>query len=153
MIDQKVFIAQLGALGELFGKEISASTLKLYWAALKGFSDDQVQSALNLAVTSFKFMPKPVELIELMQENSDQVSLGEWAKVLRHIRKGKPSSTIPAPVMSVLDRIGGWDYLKGLTYKDLEFKGNAFNKIWSGTVDRGLLGHYTGEDKVPLIEN
>jgi len=140
MNDQKKFITSIGALGELFGKEISAPTLKLYWGALQGFSDEQVQAAINLAVTSFKFMPKPMELIELMQESSEEQATGEWAKVMRHIRKGKPSSTIPAEVIEVLDRIGGWDYLRTLTYRELEFKGIAFGKIWGGKSGRGLIG-------------
>lgn len=153
MIDQQKFIKSIAALGELFGKEISGATLRLYWVALRGFSDEQVLSALNLAVTSFKFMPKPMELIELMQEDSHQNAVGEWAKVMRHIRKGKPGSTIPAPVMAIIDQIGGWDYIRALTYKELEFKAIAFNKIWSGGVDRGLLGHDNDSTKPPLLEN
>lgn len=141
MIDQQKFIQSIAALGELFGKELSEASLKLYWKSLQGFSDEQVQAALEKAVTSFRFMPKPVELIELMEEDSSQQAVGEWAKVMRHIKGGKPGHLIPLEVMSVLDRIGGWDYLKTLTYKELEFKGIAFNKIWSGGVDRGLLGH------------
>lgn len=149
MIDQKKFISSIGALGELFGKDISASTLKFYWVALQGFSDDQVQSALERAVTAFKFMPKPVELIELMQDDDEEQAIGEWAKVMRHIKNGKPGRTVPAEVMAVLEKIGGWDHLKTLTYKDLEFKAMAFYKIWGRRSERGLIGHYSQ----PIIAN
>ena len=132
MDNQDEFKESLAALCELHNKEITSSLAKVYWAALKEFTDEQVQAALNQAMISFRFMPKPVEVRDLIQGSAAEIALDEWGRVLRHMRKNGRfgGDKLPPAVLSAVNQLGGWEYLCTLTHRDLEFKGRDFNKIF-----------------------
>ena len=144
MDNQVSFKESLTALGELFNTEITPSLAKLYWGALKEFTDQQVSSAIDQAVITCKYMPKPVEIRSLIQGDATEQAVSEWGKVLRHMRRAGRfgEDKLPIGVLDAINQIGGWEYLCTLNYKDLEFKGKDFNKVYEGQATRGI-GHDT----------
>jgi len=144
MDNQNQFKEKLLNLVELFDKEMSPAVVKLYWLSLKDYSDEEVHRAFDLAVLNCKFMPKPVEIRELIEGTSSEQAIGEWGKVLKFMSKtGRfGESKLPDHVLDAVNQIGGWEYLCTLTYRDLEFKGKEFSKIYEGKTERGLIGNH-----------
>jgi len=56
------FAARMVGLGELFNVEFSAARMALYFESLRDLPLDDVAMALNLAVKTCTFLPKPAEL-------------------------------------------------------------------------------------------
>ena len=142
MDNQQAFMAKILELGELFDKKLSDSTIKLYWRLLSEFSDHQVQKALDLALIKCRFMPKPVEIIELIQGDAKSIAVDEWGKVLRLMRReGRfcEGKLFPA-VLTTINQLGGWEYLCTLNHYELEFKGRDFAKLYEGKAERGQIG-------------
>ena len=152
MRDQNGFKETLMALGELFNKEITPALAKLYWGALNEFSDEDVGEAMNQAVIRFKFMPKPVELRELIQGSASDNATSRWGGVLELMRKDGRfgADRLSGDVKSAINELGGYEYLCTLSYKQLEFKGREFCKIYEGRQERGLISH-TGNEKRELL--
>ncbi len=154
MLDQTKFVAAMTGLGAIFEKSITESMVKLYWQVLKDFSDDEVHEAINRALITSKFMPKPSELRELVEGSSKEHSLDEWAKVMTEIRKtgsyGEPR--VSDVTKKVIEQIGGWSQLCALSYRELEFKGKSFAEIYSSKVEKGLIGLDCDSHKGKLIE-
>lgn len=146
MDNQQEFMTKLLELGELYDKELTNSTIRLYWRTLKDFTDQQVQQALDQSMRTHKFMPKPSELWELINGSASEIALDEWGRVLNHMRKNGRfgGDKLPPAVLSVVNQLGGWEYLCTLTHKDLEFKGRDFNKIYEGKETRGISNDQQG---------
>ena len=145
MDNQQSFLESLTALSEIFDKKLSAPMIKMYWSTLKEFTDEQVGEAMVQALNSFKFMPKPSEIRELIQGSADDAAVDEWANILNQIQKigshGKPK--LSQESARVVDQLGGWSQLCKLTYRELDFKAKKFEEIYSGKVKKGLvaIGH------------
>src|SRR4029453_8106391 len=56
------FAARMVGLGELFNVEFSAARMALYFESLRDLPLEDVAMALNLAVKTCTFLPKPAEL-------------------------------------------------------------------------------------------
>lgn len=141
MDDQNGFKQNLMAAGELYGKEVSPQLAKLYWRALDEYSDEQIQAAFYLALKTFKFMPKPSEIRELIDGSKNENAIGSWAQVMEEIRKtgsyGEPR--LPDGIKEVIQQIGGWKTICALDLKSLEFKSRTFCEIYEGKAERGTL--------------
>jgi hypothetical protein len=76
--DSPAFTARLVALGELFDVSLSATRQALYFEALSDLTIEQAVQALNLAVKTCRFFPKPVEIRELAMGDSEVVTERAW---------------------------------------------------------------------------
>jgi hypothetical protein len=78
--DETTFVQLMAVLGETFGKEVSPSLASIYFRAFEAWGLDAFEKAVNKAVVSLKFFPKPVEIIELIEGNAaDHITLAEQA--------------------------------------------------------------------------
>ena len=143
MNNKDEFKTRMIGLFDLFDKDLSAAVLKMYWAAFQSLTDDEVFCAMDQAVITCKFMPKPAEIIDLIRGDSKSQALGEWGKVLGFMRKeGRfGEHKLPADILDAVNQIGGWEYLCTLTYKQLEFKARAFTEIYEGKSAQGLISN------------
>jgi hypothetical protein len=71
--DRKEFIAQLLALGELFGKELSSAAMEMYFQALKPYSIDKIKKAVVQITRThiYNTMPRPAEFIQFIDPPED----------------------------------------------------------------------------------
>lgn len=77
MTDDQRFRKNLTGLGELFGREITKTLASLYWRLFTDWTDDQFETACQMAANQLKFFPKPAELRELVQgQNPELESTG-----------------------------------------------------------------------------
>lgn len=71
--DKKKFGQLLVTTAELFEKDLSSPVISIYFKALSNFEINQVEDAMGKVVTSCKFFPKPVEIIDFIQGGSSRI--------------------------------------------------------------------------------
>src|SRR3990167_7003922 len=81
------FTARLVALGELFNAELSPVKQALYFEALRDLPLALVVKALNQAVRTQVFMPKPAELRTLAVGDDECAVEGAWLEYKRLARQ------------------------------------------------------------------
>jgi hypothetical protein len=62
-------------MGRMFGQEIDALVLEMYWLALKGWELGEFKAAAAKLLGSAKFMPRPADFNEL--RNASRLTAGE----------------------------------------------------------------------------
>ena len=83
------FMNLLGSVGEVFNKELSPLVINLYENILSEYPIADVEKAYSKAITTCRFFPKPVEILEYLKkpqvtiENNAEI---EAEKVLMHLR-------------------------------------------------------------------
>ena len=82
MKDKKLFQEYMTAVSELFDREISKTSIQIYWQTLSQYTDEQCKVAFDMAIRTLKFFPKPAELIELIP--GEVVSVEDKALVMAH---------------------------------------------------------------------
>jgi len=60
----------LGIMGTMHNREITKPLLQVYYNALLSYTDEQCESAFALVNKTFKFFPKPVEIIDIIKRTS-----------------------------------------------------------------------------------
>ena len=128
-MDKKLFAEQLGILGVIFEKKITASFAELYYDDLKALSNTQMIDAVKKWRQTGEWFPKPSQLLDMVVTPAQ--SAGEaWALVLKELRDSK-NANLPAEVMSAVNEIGGIDALAHMTYSQLEFKSKDFKAAYT----------------------
>ena len=89
MLNEEKFAELLTATAEVFGKELSPIAINLYYDMLKDYSYDQINKAFNFVIRTHKYntLPKPAEIIEAIEGNSEEKALIAWSSVINTIRK------------------------------------------------------------------
>ena len=88
--DFKRFSRALGTLAEVHDKKMSPTLIKTYFSALSKLNIVQVEKAISRAITSTRFFPKPVELIELAVGAEPQIedkALVEAGYIIAHLQR------------------------------------------------------------------
>ena len=130
--DYRQFAAALGTLAEIHNRELSALATKAYFRALQEFDIAAVETAIGKAITSTKWFPKPVELIESLrgrQATAEQVADQQWTGIVDAIRTvgayGQPSFSDPI-THHLITRRFPWAELCAKTEKELVWTHKAF---------------------------
>lgn len=135
--DKPQFANMLRMMGELYNKKLSRDLLALYWHALANFDLSVVRLALNQHVRNpdiGQFMPKPADLIRLIEGCPDDHALRAWSKVadaIKHI--GQYSSVVfdDALIHVVVNEMGGWINLCQTREEVLVFRAKEFAKRYA----------------------
>lgn len=114
--DAGEFFRRLAVLSELFqgqGAAFSDAKAELYFEALRDLSLPQVLRALNEAVRTCTFMPKPAELRTLAigdDEDTTELAWQEYKRLARAVGGyGSPTFTDPALADAVQAVFGSWE--------------------------------------------
>jgi hypothetical protein len=106
------FAARMVGLAELFNVEFSAARLALYFEALRDLSFDQVVMALNRAVKTCTFVPKPAELRTMVLGDDDERVEQAWLLVrAAMLRAGAYATLITADAaigQTILAMFASW---------------------------------------------
>lgn len=87
--DAKRFAMAFGSMCTVFDKEISPVLNKAYFETLKAFDIAQVETAISKAISTLKWFPKPIELVEMITGGQKQIeNLGLVAahKIVSHLQ-------------------------------------------------------------------
>jgi len=135
MQNTEAFAANMTGMAEVFGVEMSPVKLMIYEKALGKFSDQEIQKAVDVAITTLKFFPKPVELIELIDGKPDERAVQAWGTLLETIqRHGAYRSVVfdDPKIASVVEMMGGWREVCTWRVEDTSMRGSQFQKLYRG---------------------
>jgi hypothetical protein len=147
-MDRKRFGDCLKACSELYGKPLSVPVIELWWQALARYDIDAVESAFRRHLVSpdaGQYMPKPSDIVRLIDGTSVDASQVAWAAVERAVRLVGPyaSVTFDDPVtMRVLADMGGWIALNLKGGPEWAFVANEFRTRYQGFRSRGEAPAY-----------
>lgn len=112
--DARHFAQLMAVLGETFSKDVSPKLIDIYFKAFERWPIEAFEQAVNQAVMTCKFFPKPVELIELLEGTpDDQRERGElaWRQLWKALACGTYRSLFCEDRVlaeTVRQVIGGW---------------------------------------------
>lgn len=124
----------LKAIYEMHDKAITEAVIKLWWALVQVKGIDEVLEALTEHTMSpaGKFLPKPADIIEIIDGPKTGVATDAWYKVLLGLKRGTNVSVVfDDPIVNtVISRMGGWINFGGLEEKQLGFKEKNFKELY-----------------------
>jgi len=138
--DLQNFGKWMALLGELHGKAISAPLAEVYWQALEDFEWEDVDLALQAHVNNpdcGQYFPKPADIIRFIEGTSETKALKAWSKVIEAIQRvGRYQSLVfdDALIHAVLEDMGGWIKVCGITLDEMPFQAREFQKRYMGFV-------------------
>ena len=146
--DRERFSKCLLACSEIYGREVSPAVMGVWWAALGRFEMKAIESAFGRHMQSpdtGQFMPKPADIIRMLEGTSLDSSMVAWSKVDKAIRNVGPYRSVvfdDAIIHRVLHDMGGWTSLSTKTDDEWPFVGNEFRNRYQGYRSRGELPEY-----------
>jgi hypothetical protein len=122
MLDRRQVVAGLAGLAELYGAQLGEAALELYWQAVRRLEPQAWESAVVEASRRCRFMPKPVELLELAGagtegEQATRAWLATLAAVRRHGRYG--GADLGPRTNAAIRAAGGWRVICDSTEAEL----------------------------------
>jgi Domain of unknown function (DUF6475) len=144
----KAFSERLAAVYAFYGKVFSRQILSVWWGALRNYDDAAVADALNrhaIDPDHGQFLPKPADLVRLMCGSTQDTALVAWSNVERAIRSvGIYQSIVfdDAITHAVINDMGGWVKLCGVTEDELPFRAKEFENRYRGYRTRGHIDSY-----------
>ena len=133
--------------------EPSERLIDAYWSVLEKYEIDQINAAFSFALSSMQWFPKPVELINFIEQGPgdiEDIALVEADKVLNAIRdvSAYTSITFDNPVtMAVIDQgWGGWMKVCDMREDEEKWFRKDFVKIYKAYSNQGIkkYGHLIG---------
>ncbi len=145
--EKSKFVALLAGVSELYSKKLSSQLLDIYWAALNGYSLQDVKTALErhiMSPDSGQFMPKPADVVRCLRGDSETQALRAWSLVNRAICEiGAYKSVVfdDSIIHIVIEEMGGWVQLCQLHENELPFRAREFEKRYASYVLQPPLHH------------
>lgn len=142
--DAKAFKALLQGVHSFYGKDLSEFALGVWWEAMRPFDFDAVRDALNRHAVNpdnGQFLPKPADVVKLLQGSTLDSAMVAWAKVDRAMRTVGPYASVvfDDPIVHrVLHDMGGWIALSRGTEDEWPFKAKEFENRYRGLKTRTL---------------
>jgi hypothetical protein len=136
--DKSRFVSALVETADLYGYSLSIFAQKLWWDAMQPYDIETFLDALYRHIKNpdtGQFMPKPADVVRMLNGTSSDAALVAWAKVdkaVRHI--GMFSSVVfdDPLIHRVLSDMGGWCSLATKTEDEWPFVGKEFENRYRG---------------------
>lgn len=125
----------LYAIYEMHNKKIGEVTVRIWWQLCEQRGIDNVLQALTTHTMSpaGKFLPKPADIIELLDGCSDERATAAWYEFASNLKRygTNRSVTFADPLINqVVHSMGGWIMFGGMDEKDLSFKQKSFEALY-----------------------
>ena len=118
----------------MHNKKITDAVVNLWVALVEWRGIEPVMSALKQHTMSpaGKFLPKPADIIEILDGTQEDASLLAWTKFHNALRHGSHVSVCFDDVLinQVAKDLGGWIAFGQLTAKDISFKEREFIRLY-----------------------
>lgn len=132
------FASMLNAVSELYGKPQSDMAIGMWWNALKHYDLVAIQQGFNRHVQnpdSGQFMPKPADIVKMLQGSTQDTAMLAWAKVDKAVRQVGTyrSVAFDDPIIHrVLHDMGGWIKLGSKPESEWPFIAREFENRYRG---------------------
>jgi hypothetical protein len=146
--DRQAFFELIAGVYGFYGKEFSTFTGGVWWEAMKPFDLAAVKDALNRHAVnpdSGQFLPRPADVIRMLQGSTQDSALVAWAKVDRAIRTVGMYRSVAfddALIHRVITEMGGWIALGTKDDSEWPFLKNEFVNRYRGYRGRNEIPEY-----------
>lgn len=146
--DRTAFGQLLSGVYAFYGKEASDFALNVWWQAMSPFDFKAVADAMNrhcVNPDTGQFLPKPADVVKMLQGSTQDSALVAWSKIDRAIRTvGTYRSVVfdDALIHRVLTEMGGWIDLGRKTEDEWPFVRNEFVNRYRGYKMRSEVPDY-----------
>ena len=130
--DAPRFAQLLLVLSEVYGRVISEPVAEVWFQALEHFPLHAVEAAIKRHIKSpdvGQFMPKPADVVRMLEGTSLDTAMVAWAKVDKAVRSVGVYMSVAFDdplVHRVVHDMGGWIGLGSKTESEWPFVGNEF---------------------------
>ncbi|MCP4599209.1 MAG: hypothetical protein GY847_01505 [Proteobacteria bacterium] len=128
------FVDLLVLMSETYDHEISGTMMKFWWRLFEKYGGDEIEKAFLLHIESSRFFPKPADIIELIQGNTDDRAALAWDELLDGFRyAGSYASVVFADrriMQIVLEMWGGWHTACQERDDELRFRRKDFMQLY-----------------------
>lgn len=151
--DKAKFVEALSAVYALYRVDLSRAVTSIWWRALQGYELVAVVEALGRHAVNpdtGQFLPKPADVVRVLDGATQDVALVAWHKVVNGIRQvGTYESVVfDDPIINrVLHDLGGWAWLGAQQEREMSFIEKRFRDAYRAWRSRGLsetVGHLPG---------
>jgi len=121
------------AISEIFDKHLSDVLLSVYWRTLEPYTDEQCEKAFNELITTSRFLPKPVDIIEAIEGTQNEKAIEAWGKVLAAMETQGAYSSVKFddPVIhSAINMMGGWVKVARTPYGEEKWAQKEFERLY-----------------------
>jgi hypothetical protein len=146
--DAQAFSELVAGVAAFYNQSFSEFANNVWWNAMAPYDFAAVADAFNRHAVNpdaGKFMPKPADIVRMLQGSTQDSALAAWAKVDRAIRTvGTYRSVVfdDALVHRVLADMGGWVLLGTRTEDEWPFQRNEFVNRYRGYRERSATPDY-----------
>lgn len=146
--DRKSFFALIANVSAFYRQDFSEFAGRVWWEAMKPFDFAAVGDALNRHCVNpdvGQFMPKPADVVRMLEGSTQDAALVAWAKVDRAMRAVGPYKSVvfdDALVHRVLTEMGSWIALSSKEEKEWPFLRNEFVNRYRGYRGRSQVPEY-----------
>lgn len=146
--EAKKFSVLISSVYAFYRQESSQFAVGVWWEAMKSYDFAAVSDALNrhcINPDNGQFMPKPADVVRMLQGSSKDSALVAWSKVDRAVRVvGTYESVIfdDALIHRVITDMGGWVSLGNKTESEWPFVGKEFETRYRGYSSRNEQPEY-----------
>jgi hypothetical protein len=117
----------MAAFSEMYDKEVSPTLAKMYWEGLKGYSDEIVFRAFDLALAKLKWFPRLSELREFADEISGRNPDHAWDQLMKTLRSFDTDVDIADSISrEIVKAMGGCQHLGSVPLGELPFYERRF---------------------------
>lgn len=146
--DRKQFFKLIGDVHAFYQRDFSEFSGNVWWEAMHPYDFAAVSHALNRHCVNpdhGQFMPKPADVVKMLEGSTQDSALVAWAKVDRAIRSiGRyVSVSFDDPLIHrVVTEMGGWVALGQKEEKEWPFVRNEFVNRYRGYRGRNQIPNY-----------
>lgn len=126
MNDNQKFAEVLLAAGLVFNKDVGEALVKIYLKALEPHSPVECAAALERLIKTSKFMPKPGDILELLEGDTHGQALAAWPEVERLATNSAEAMSQNPVTETVVREMGGWVRFGKAEYREYPFLQREF---------------------------
>jgi Domain of unknown function (DUF6475) len=146
--DRPNFFLLIADVYAFYQKHFSDFVGKVWWEAMKSFDFDAVSQALSRHAANpdvGQYLPKPADVVRMLQGSTQDSALVAWSKVDRAVRVvGTHRSVVfdDPLIHRVVTEMGGWVALGTKDEKEWPFQQNEFVNRYRGYRSRSEVLEY-----------
>jgi len=149
--DYDDFVMMLTAVGDLYGRAPSEMAITIWWGALQHYDLAAIRQGFDRHVRNpdtGQFMPKPADIVKMLQGSTQDSAMVAWSNVDRAVRQvGTYSSVVfdDALIHRVIHDMGGWVALGIKTEDEWPFVAREFENRYRGYRSRNERPDYPSQ--------
>lgn len=142
------FAALVTSVYAFYRQDCSDFAVSVWWEACKPFDFEAVKGAFNrhaINPDGGQFMPKPADIVRLLQGSSVDGALVAWSKVDKAVRQVGTYATVAFDdplIHAVLQDMGGWVEMGRKNEDEWPFVAKEFQTRYRGYRTQGGAGEY-----------